>query len=73
MGAVTPRRPEGGAQAELGPGAGGVGRRHPPGSELRAGIDAADERPDRDFGLNMLGLGAGQTLAVSGGAGLLAS
>ncbi len=73
MAAVTPRRPEGGAQAELvvvpaasvAPIPGG------------ATVPQASTRPMNGLtarlGLEMLGLEAGATLAVTGGAGLLAS
>ena len=73
MGAVTPRRPEGGAQAELvlAPAASVVGMPD------RATFAEASTLPmnglTAELGLDMLGLAAGQSLAVSGGAGLLAS
>jgi NADPH:quinone reductase-like Zn-dependent oxidoreductase len=73
MGAVTPRRPEGGAQAELvlAPAASVVGM------PRDASFSQASTLPmnglTAELGLDMLGLASGQSLAVSGGAGLLAS
>ena len=73
MAAVSPRRPEGGAQASLVvvPAASVV--------EIPAGatLEQAATLPMNGLtalrGLEMLGLAAGETLAVSGGAGVLAS
>ncbi len=73
MAAVSPRRPEGGAQASLlvVPAASVV--------EIPAGatLEQAATLPMNGLtalrGLEMLGLAAGETLAVSGGAGCLAS
>jgi NADPH:quinone reductase-like Zn-dependent oxidoreductase len=73
MAAIAPRRPEGGAQAELVvvPAASVV----PVPDGMAA--DQAATLPMNGLtalhGLDLLGLGAGQTLAVTGGAGLLAS
>ncbi len=73
MAAVSPRRPEGGAQAALlvVPAASVVAI--PDG----AGVEEAATLPMNGLtalrGLEMLDLAAGETLAVSGGAGLLAS
>ena len=73
MGAVTPRRPEGGAQAELvlAPAASVVGM--PQGASFAQAATLPMNGLTAELGLDMLGLGAGQSLAVSGGAGLLAS
>ncbi len=73
MGAVTPRRPEGGAQAELvlAPAASVVGM--PQGASFAQASTLPMNGLTAELGLDMLGLGAGQSLAVSGGAGLLAS
>jgi NADPH:quinone reductase-like Zn-dependent oxidoreductase len=73
MAAIAPRRPDGGAQAELVvvPAASVV----PVPDGMAA--DQAATLPMNGLtalhGLDLLGLGAGQTLAVTGGAGLLAS
>lgn len=73
MAAVTPRRPEGGAQAELivVPAASTV-----PAPDVVT-LEQAATLPMNGLtamrGLELLGLGAGETLLVSGGAGLLAS
>ena len=73
MAAVTPRRPEGGAQAQLlvVPAASVVP------IPADASLDQAATLPMNGLtalrGLEMLGLSAGDTLAVSGGAGLLGS
>ncbi|MGA9857386.1 MAG: NADP-dependent oxidoreductase, partial [Solirubrobacteraceae bacterium] len=73
MAAVSPRRPEGGAQAELiiAPAASVVAI--PDGASL----DEAATLPMNGLtalrGLEMLGLAPGETLAVSGGAGVLGS
>ncbi|HEX5261123.1 MAG TPA: NADP-dependent oxidoreductase [Gaiellales bacterium] len=73
MGAVTPRRPEGGAQAELvlAPAASVVGM--PDGATFAEASTLPMNGLTAELGLDMLGLAAGQSLAVSGGAGLLAS
>jgi NADPH:quinone reductase len=73
MAALTPRRPEGGAQAELIvlPAASVV--RVPAGASLNEAATLPMNGLTALLGLEMIGLGEGQTLAVSGGAGLLAS
>ena len=73
MAAVSPRRPEGGAQAELVviPAASVVPI--PDGVTLQQAATLPMNGLTAHRGLQLLGLGAGQTLAVSGGAGLLAS
>ena len=73
MAAVMPRRPEGGAQAELivVPGASVV--RIPEGATLQQASTLPMNGLTARLGLELLDLGAGATLAVSGGAGLLAS
>ena len=73
MGAVTPRRPEGGAQAELvvAPAASVVGM--PQGASFAQASTLPMNGLTAELGLDMLGLASGQSLAVSGGAGLLAS
>jgi len=73
MAAVTPRRPEGGAQAELllAPAASVVPI--PEGATLEQAATLPMNGLTALLGLDMLGLESGQTLAVSGGAGLLAS
>ena len=73
MAAVTPRRPEGGAQAELllAPAASVV--RIPDGATLEQAATLPMNGLTALLGLDLLGLESGQTLAVSGGAGLLAS
>jgi NADPH:quinone reductase-like Zn-dependent oxidoreductase len=73
MGAVTPRRPEGGAQAELvlAPAASVVGM--PQGASFAQASTLPMNGLTAELGLDMLNLAAGQSLAVSGGAGLLAS
>ncbi len=73
MAALTPRRPEGGAQAELiiAPAASTV-----PAPDVVT-LEQAATLPMNGLtamrGLELLGLGPGETLLVSGGAGLLAS
>jgi NADPH:quinone reductase-like Zn-dependent oxidoreductase len=71
--AVSPRRPEGGAQAELivVPAASVVPI--PTGATLEQAATLPMNGLTAILGLEMLGLSEGQTLAVSGGAGLLAS
>jgi NADPH:quinone reductase len=73
MAAVTPRRPEGGAQAELlvAPAASVVPI--PEGASLSQAATLPMNGLTACLGLEMLGLASGATLAVSGGAGLLAS
>jgi NADPH:quinone reductase-like Zn-dependent oxidoreductase len=73
MAALTPRRPEGGAQAELivVPAASVVPI--PEGASLQEASTLPMNGLTARLGLEMLGLGPGDTLAVSGGAGLLAS
>jgi NADPH:quinone reductase-like Zn-dependent oxidoreductase len=73
MAAVTPRRPEGGAQAELllAPAASVVAI--PDGATLPEAATLPMNGLTALRGLEMLGLAAGETLAVTGGAGLLAS
>lgn len=73
MAAVSPRRPEGGAQAELVvvPAASVVPI--PDGATTEQASTLPMNGLTALLGLDLLGLGEGQTLAVSGGAGLLAS
>src|SRR5450759_914280 len=73
MAAVSPRRPEGGAQAELVvvPAASVVPLPH--GATLQQASTLPMNGLTARLGLELFGLEAGQTLAVSGGAGLLAS
>ena len=73
MAAVSPRRPEGGAQAELivVPVASVVPV--PDGVSFQQAATLPMNGLTAMLGLERLGLAAGQTLAVSGGAGLLAS
>jgi NADPH:quinone reductase-like Zn-dependent oxidoreductase len=73
MAAVTPRRPEGGAQAELVivPAASVVPI--PEGATLEQAATLPMNGLTALLGLDLLDLREGQTLAVSGGAGLLAS
>jgi NADPH2:quinone reductase len=73
MAAVTPRRPEGGAQAELlvAPAASVVPI--PAGVTLQQAATLPMNGLTAKLGLELLGLEPGQTLAVTGGAGLLAS
>jgi NADPH:quinone reductase len=73
MAAVSPRRPEGGAQAELlvVPAASVVPI--PDGATLSEAATLPMNGLTAMLGLDRLGLGAGDTLAVSGGAGLLGS
>ena len=71
--AVSPRRPEGGAQAELivVPAASVVPS--PQGATVQQASTLPMNGLTAQLGLSMLDLEPGQTLAVSGGAGLLAS
>jgi NADPH:quinone reductase-like Zn-dependent oxidoreductase len=73
MAAVTPRRPEGGAQAELivAPAASVVPI--PDGASLAQAATLPMNGLTATLGLDLLALPAGAWLAVSGGAGLLAS
>jgi NADPH:quinone reductase-like Zn-dependent oxidoreductase len=73
MAVVSPRRPEGGAQAELllAPAASVVSI--PEGATLEQAATLPMNGLTAELGLEMLDLQPGQTLAVSGGAGLLAS
>jgi NADPH:quinone reductase len=73
MAAVSPRRPEGGAQQELlvVPAASVVPI--PDGASLVEAATLPMNGLTAERGLDMLGLSDGQTLAVAGGAGLLAS
>ena len=73
MAALTPRRPEGGAQAELiiVPAASTVPT--PDGVTLEQAATLPMNGLTAMRGLELLGLGPGETLLVSGGAGLLAS
>lgn len=73
MAAVSPRRPEGGAQAELivVPAAAVVPI--PTGATFGQASTLPMNGLTAKFGLELLGLEPGQTLAVTGGAGLLAS
>ena len=73
MAAVTPRRPEGGAQAELlvAPAAAVVAI--PDGASFQQAATLPMNGLTAKLGLEVLGLRAGQTLGVTGGAGLLAS
>ena len=73
MAAVSPRRPEGGAQAELVvvPAASVVAIPH--GATLEQAATLPMNGLTALRGLELLDLAAGQSLAVSGGAGLLAS
>jgi NADPH:quinone reductase len=73
MAAVSPRRPEGGAQAEqiVVPAASVVPV--PEGASLEQAATLPMNGLTAKLGLELLGLTAGQTLAVTGGAGLLAS
>src|SRR3954471_23185502 len=73
MAAVMPRRPDGGAQAEqiVVPAASVVPI--PDGATLEQAATLPMNGLTAMLGLELLGLGEGQTLAVTGGAGLLAS
>src|SRR5579875_2666607 len=73
MAATSPRRPDGGAQAELIVVPAACAVPIPPGVSLRAAATLPMNGLTAILGLEMLGLGHGETLAVSGGAGLLAS
>ncbi len=73
MAAVSPRRPEGGAQAELlvAPAASVVAI--PDGADLAHAATLPMNGLTAMLGLDLMGLTAGQTLLVTGGAGVLAS
>jgi NADPH2:quinone reductase len=73
MAAVSPRRPEGGAQQELlvVPAASVVAI--PEGATLAQAATLPMNGLTAERGLDMIGLGEGETLAVAGGAGLLGS
>ncbi len=73
MAVVSPRRPEGGAQAELlvVPAASAV--HIPDGATVQQAATLPMNGLTAKLGLELLGLEAGQTLAVTGGAGQLAS
>ena len=73
MAAVSPRRPEGGAQAALvvAPAASVVAI--PDGATFEQAATLPMNGLTAKLGLDLLGLTAGQTLAMTGGAGLLAS
>lgn len=73
MAAVTPRRPDGGAQAELlvAPAVSVVGV--PDGASLQQAATLPMNGLTALLALELLGLEPGQSLAVTGGAGLLAS
>jgi len=73
MAALSPRRPEGGAQAELVvvPATSVVPL--PDGASFAEAATLPMNGLTALLGLELLGLGAGSTIAVSGGAGLLAS
>lgn len=73
MAAVSPRRPDGGAQAEQLIIAEASVVPIPDGASLAQAATLPMNGLTAELGLEMLGLRAGQTLAVTGGAGLLAS
>jgi len=73
MAAVSPRRPEGGAQAELVVVPAAAVVPIPDGATLQQASTLPMNGLIAEFGLELLGLQAGNTLAVTGGAGLLAS
>jgi NADPH:quinone reductase-like Zn-dependent oxidoreductase len=73
MAAVAPRRPEGGAQAELIVVPAGSVAPIPDGATLEQAATLPMNGLTAILGLELLALSDGQTLAVSGGAGLLAS
>ena len=73
MAAVSPRRPEGGAQAELVVVPAAAVVPIPDGATLQQASTLPMNGLTAEFGLELLGLQAGNTLAVTGGAGLLAS
>lgn len=73
MAAVSPRRPEGGAQADLVVVPAAAVVRVPDGATLQQASTLPMNGLTAKFGLELLGLQAGHTLAVTGGAGLLAS
>jgi NADPH:quinone reductase len=73
MAAVTPRRPEGGAQAELIVAPAKSVVRVPDGASFAEAATLPMNGLTATLGLDLLGLPAGASLAVTGGAGLLAS
>jgi NADPH:quinone reductase-like Zn-dependent oxidoreductase len=73
MAAVTPRRPEGGAQIELLVVAQASVVAVPEGATLAQAATLPMNGLTAKLGLDLLGLEAGQTLGVTGGAGLLGS
>ncbi len=73
MAAVTPRRPEGGAQAELLVAPAASTAAVPDGATLERAATLPMNGLTAILGLELLGLGDGETLLVTGGAGLLAS
>lgn len=73
MAAVSPRRPEGGAQADLVVVPAAAVVPVPDGATLQQASTLPMNGLTAKFGLELLGLQAGHTLAVTGGAGLLAS
>jgi NADPH:quinone reductase len=73
MVATSPRRADGGAQAELIVVPAACAVEIPSGVSLQAAATLPMNGLTAILGLDLLGLGAGETLAVTGGAGLLAS
>jgi NADPH2:quinone reductase len=73
MAAVSPRRPEGGAQAELVVVPAAAVVPVPSGVTLEQASTLPMNGLTAKLGLEVLGLAGGETLAVTGGAGLLAS
>jgi NADPH:quinone reductase len=73
MAVVSPRRPEGGAQAELLVAAEASVVPIPDGVTLQQAATLPMNGLTAKLGLELLGLSSGQTLVVTGGAGLLAS
>jgi NADPH:quinone reductase len=73
MAVVSPRRPEGGAQAELLVAPAGSVVAVPHGASLEQAATLPMNGLTAILGLELLDLAAGETLLVSGGAGLLAS
>ncbi len=73
MAAVSPRRPEGGAQADLVVVPAAAVVPVPDGATLQQASTLPMNGLTAKLGLELLGLQAGHTLAVTGGAGLLAS
>ena len=73
MAAVSPRRPEGGGADGAAGGAGGVGRGDPDGATFAQASTLPMNGLTAELALDLLACRAGETLAVTGGAGLLAS